>query len=70
MLHSKTLRSPYDTTNRGVCGRKPLGLIWTKDEEVRDVVDLVHRAQEAKKWRALVETRKNSAVLHQTREIY
>jgi hypothetical protein len=33
-------------------------------------VDLIHRAQEAKKWRALVEMRKNFAVLHQAREIY
>jgi len=39
------------------------------EEEVRDAVDLIHRAQEEEKWRALVETRKNSAGLHQTREI-
>jgi hypothetical protein len=31
---------------------------------------VIHSAQEAKKWRALAETRKNVAVLHQTREIY
>ena len=54
-------------------GKKTAGTdleVEMRDVVTLGVVDLIHRAKEAKKWRAVVETRKNFAVLHQTCEIY